>query len=708
MIRSQCPCERALAALGTALILPLVATTAIAQRDVPEDWTCQFCPLPTGTMTNWSLGSGFVSDESGKFGDYTGFNDEGFYLLADGELRYWGDTGSYWELLLADLGLDSRSIGLDGGRPGVYRLQVSYDELPKYRIDDAVTPYLGVGTASLSLPNSWVHAGSTAAMTGLGQNLNALDVDLQRTSLGAGFAWLAGGEFDYRVDYRREERTGSQVLSGSFASMSAWLPAPVDYVTDEFELAASRSWARGGLEVAFLGSEFTNRHLGLTWENPYTPLVSGADAGRLALAPDNSAEQFRVSGNYRLGSSTHLTGAYATARLEQDDVLLGLSVNPAFATVALPRASLAAKVATEHLNVALVSQLASRLRIIARYVRDERDNETTRAVFDTVLTDLVSAGSRMNIPYGFERSQTSVQGDYRLPRRMRLKGGVERDVHQRTFQARARSEEDSVWASLGVRTLDWLQATIGVEDRSRTGSDYRQVDLGVNLQNPLMRQYHLADREQRVADLDLTLIPHERVSVLLRVESTRDRYPASLLGLTQGNSSFASFDATTQLPGSWDIYASWGRQDVEFDQAGSQSFASPDWYATTEDSTKTRSLGFTKALADERTRVTLDFMDSHSRGMTQMLVGIPRVPFPDYTTRLKGLSLVLDYAINDALAVRAGYRYERYSSADWQLDGVLPATIGNVLTIGAASPQYDIDMLTLSFSYSPRRDQSQP
>lgn len=691
--------------LGAVAGSVLAVTAPVgAQPAVPADWACRFCPFETGLSSVWSVGSGFVSDDSNKFGDFTGLNDDGFYLLADGELRYWGDSGSYWELLLADLGLDSRSMAVDGGVPGTYRVRVSYDEIPRYRYERPETPFLGAGGASLTLPSGWITSGSTAGMTQLGGSLNPFDAERQRKTLGLGLEWLAAGYFDYRIDYRRDERTGVNVIAGSFASLSALLPAPVDYITDEFELAASRAFERGGFEVAFLGSEFSNRNLSLEWQNPFTPLVSGADTGRLALAPDNSAEQLRVSGNYRFGSRTHLSGSFASGQLEQDDVFLSLSVNPAFAGAALPRTSLAGKVDTEHLNVALVAQPLDRLRVTARHKRAERDNRTAQAAYDVVLTDLAATGVRMNIPYGFERSETSVQADYRLPNRLRLKSGIERDTHDRTFQARTRSEEDSIWAKLNIGALDRLQATVGVEARSRTGSDYSVVDLGVNLQNPLLRQYHLADRDQRIAGLDLTVIPHERVNLLLRLENTRDRYPASVLGLTKGTSNYTSLDASAILPDGWNLYASWGRDEVAFDQAGSQGFAGADWYASTEDTTNTRSLGFTKSLTDGRWNLSFDLTDSRSRGVTSMLVGIPATPFPDFTTDLDGLSLRVDYEFSEELAVRAGYRYERYSTTDWQLDGVSPATVGSVLTLGALSPVYSIDMLTLSFAYSPAPD----
>ena len=38
--------------------------------------------------------------------------------------------------------------------------------------------------------------------------------------------------------------------------------------------------------------------------------------------------------------------------------------------------------------------------------------------------------------------------------------------------------------------------------------------------------------------------------------------------------------------------------------------------------------------------------------------------------------------------------------ADWALDGVLPDTISNVLTMGATSYDYDVVVFGISFHYS--------
>jgi MtrB/PioB family decaheme-associated outer membrane protein len=691
-------------AAAWAVLAVFAARSGTAQPAVPEGWTCQFCPFESGLSSQWSLGSGFVSDDSGKFGDYTGLGEHEFYAIAGGELRYWGDSGSYWELLVDDLGLDSRSLALDGGQPGIYRVRAGYDEIPKYSFDGALTPFMGVGSSSLSLPAGWVEAGSTAGLTALNQSLHRFDVVRQRKTLGLGLDWLASANFDYRADYRREERTGQQLMAGSFATLSAWLPAPVDYVTDELELGMSRTWARGTIDVTYFGSNFSNRATALEWQNPFTPLAAGADFGRLGLAPDNSAHQLLIAGHYRVSSGTHVSASFASGELEQDDVFSAFTVNPNIASPNLPRTSLAGNVETSRLALDVVSQPFNRLRLAARYHRDERDNKTAQAVYDYVLTDLAPAGARINIPYGFDRSSTSLSADYRLPFGLRLKAGVDRDVHERTFQARSSSEEDSIWAELGVRSFDWVQATIGVADRSRVGSDYRSVDLGAGQQNPLLRQYHIADRDQRIAELDVTLVPHERVNLLLRAERTRDEYPGAQLGLTQGISRYLSFDASVELSTDLNAYAAWGREDVEFDQAASQRFGTPDWYAMTEDTTNTRSLGLTKSALDERMRLQLEYSASRSRGVTQMRVGVPASEFPDFTTSLNALSLRVDYDISESLAIRIAYRNERYSSADWQIDGLRLTTLANILTFGAQSPAYNIDWLTVSFTYTPARN----
>jgi hypothetical protein len=49
--------------------------------------------------------------------------------------------------------------------------------------------------------------------------------------------------------------------------------------------------------------------------------------------------------------------------------------------------------------------------------------------------------------------------------------------------------------------------------------------------------------------------------------------------------------------------------------------------------------------------------------------------------------------------IRASLWHERYSSQNWAIDGVGPSTIPNVLTLGETSPQYKVNVASVSLRY---------
>ncbi len=123
-------------------------------------WTCKYCPFEEGFSLTPELGAGYVTDDSAKFGEYTGLNEEGAYVVADAQGRYRTKDGLWLDLSAIDLGLDSRYVGIEGGKQGAYQLHLSYKQLPHNISDTAVSPFIGFGTDSLTLPSNWVPAGT--------------------------------------------------------------------------------------------------------------------------------------------------------------------------------------------------------------------------------------------------------------------------------------------------------------------------------------------------------------------------------------------------------------------------------------------------------------------------------------------------------------------------------------------------------------------
>ena len=96
------------------------AGAAAAETATPNtaEWTCSKCPFGKSYEATADLGGAYVDESSAKFGDYTGLDQEGGYVLADAEGRYVGESGYDLSYELTDLGLDSRAIRLEGGRQG--------------------------------------------------------------------------------------------------------------------------------------------------------------------------------------------------------------------------------------------------------------------------------------------------------------------------------------------------------------------------------------------------------------------------------------------------------------------------------------------------------------------------------------------------------------------------------------------------------------
>ena len=148
--------NRAHVAYGSALLLVVAFAPAMGAEaeDAPavdtSKWVCKYCTFedPGGSFTP-NFGVGYVSDDSAKFGEYNGLEDEGSYVVADADGRYRGKDGLWFDLSAVDLGLDSRFLGIEGGRQGQYQLHLSYKQLPHHINDTALSPFLGAGTASL-------------------------------------------------------------------------------------------------------------------------------------------------------------------------------------------------------------------------------------------------------------------------------------------------------------------------------------------------------------------------------------------------------------------------------------------------------------------------------------------------------------------------------------------------------------------------------
>ena len=144
-------------------MLATLLTSTVAHGEGPDTsaWACQLCSPSEGWELDILAGPGYVSDDEFKFGDYTGLDDDGWYLFGDFFARYRGEQGHHARLEGYRLGQDSRAIFIKGGKQGLFKTHMSYQGIPRRIHDDTETPYGGSGTDRLNLPAGWVRAPST-------------------------------------------------------------------------------------------------------------------------------------------------------------------------------------------------------------------------------------------------------------------------------------------------------------------------------------------------------------------------------------------------------------------------------------------------------------------------------------------------------------------------------------------------------------------
>ncbi|MDX1508558.1 MAG: MtrB/PioB family outer membrane beta-barrel protein, partial [Woeseiaceae bacterium] len=147
-----------------------LAAAAGAQTVDTSEWLCEFCPFEDGHSADYAVGASNVSDDSAWLGNATGYDEQGTYANLDGDGIY--SSESYRLSWYAeDLGLDSRVLEIEGGKPGSYGYYLDWRELPYRQFITTSSVFSQNSDASLALPSGWVRAGTTAGFTALDSTL---------------------------------------------------------------------------------------------------------------------------------------------------------------------------------------------------------------------------------------------------------------------------------------------------------------------------------------------------------------------------------------------------------------------------------------------------------------------------------------------------------------------------------------------------------
>ena len=686
---------------GTLSSVPTRAEDA--PRPDTSKWKCEQCPFPHGHEGEYGAGGAYVSDDAARFGNFTGYDEEGGYVVADGNGQFSSDAQRVqWEL--EDLGLDSRSVTVEGGKPGTYDYRLGYAELPYRRYDTSQTVFQHTNDELLTLPAGWVSAGTTAGFTALDASLADRNIESDRQSFDVGGAYRGIEHLRFDADFRRTQRDGWGIAGGPFYNSTVLLAAPFDDRTDTASFGATYSRENWSATLSWLGSFYDNSHRELRWDNPYL----GGGQGARAQTPDNDAQTVALEGVYRLPAQTVLSASAAFGEMRQDETFLPYTVNPDVPARALPRGSLDGKIDTTHVDVGITSRPWSFLRLRGVYRYDDRDNRTTVAQWTRTITDLFDSGeAESNHPYGFTRRALELSAAARFDqwdwlKSFEFEAGYDRIEMDRTLQESSGDTTESGWGRIRWRPAVGTEVTLKAGAQRRDPDNYDLSLAQAYEQNPLLRKYTIAYRYRDFAQLDARVNwPGRPISIGGQAFYASEDYTESPLGLRKNDDRRFAADVTWDINEHTSLYVQGGYEDQDLAIRGSETFSAVDWTSQHHDRFQSIDAGVKYADPERRFDTSLSLRYARGTGDIDVMSDFSGSgAYPALKTDLKGAELQVGYRLNQAIDLRLTARYEDYSSDDWALQGVEPATLPTVLTLGADPDNYNVYLVTVSMRYS--------
>lgn len=684
----------------TAAVSALLATAAQSAPPDTSGWKCERCPFPGGHAADVSAGSIWVSDDAATVGDATGYDEKGTYAAVGGSGLYASDSHRLaWQA--EDLGLDSRFVEIEGARPGTFDYRLAYRQLPRHEFQSTSTIFARTSDNLLALPAAWTFAGTTAGFADLAASLASQDIESERRTFEVGGRYLPTSRLRLFADFQRQEHDGNGILGGSYFTNASLLTRYFDYQTDQVDAGVRFDGQRGYLQLAYYGSFFDSRYDAVRWGNPFTS-APGAEQGALAEPPDSDFQQLALTGSYRAPwLDTQVSFSAALGRGEQDEPFLPYTTNVNLAAGAPPAAALDGQVDTTNVAVTVTSRPLPRMRVKFALRYDERDNQTPALSWSRVIADsFLSGETEPNVPYSYDRLRMNLSADYELTDEIHLSGGYDFTEYDRDFQEVGEQTEDTGWGRVRWRPNASLEVSArgGIAKREIDG--YDAAVAAALAQNPLLRKFNLAYRYREFAELSATVSPEGwPLAFGAQVSWADDSYSSTPVGVTDSEELRAAVDVSWTVSDKATVYLAAGFDQLDTLQAGSAAFTVPDWQADLADEFYSVGAGLRVSGIGEKADLQLDY--SHAQGTTGILVsgGAGPAAFPDLESTLDSFRARLVYHWSNRLDAILQLRYERLPAEDWALEGVGPAALPTVLTLGALPYDDEAWLAGISFRY---------
>lgn len=613
-----------------------------------------------------SAGIGYVSDDSPRFGQYTGTTEQGAYGLLDIDIAHRVDETGTWLLLEGrNLGLDNRDLRFEHRRQGDWGYFLEYSQIPRIEPFTAITAVTGIGTPNLSVPSV-----STPGVP--------VTLKTEREVFGLGFDVAFAEKFDFQMRAQQQEKNGERLFARGTPGVFQFTPEPINSTTRMLETTFGFTGKKLQLSGGYYGTMYDNHNTALNITEVGVP-TGLAGFTPMGLPPGNEAHQLYLAGGYSFTETARSTFKAAYTRATQDDTFI-------LPSPATGRTDLGGEVDTTQLQAGFTARPLPKLSLLANLRHENRDDKTPIVDYFTVTTGSTYTGE--NEPHSIKTNAAKVEATYALPWALRTTAGIDYDMKERNYSAvrvvSARTETEEMTYRLALRRSisETLTGSLGVARSQRDGSEYLTTVLttgatGSNLIAPI----HYADRERDKVQMTLNWMPFEPLSVQLTADSARDDYTARTaqnLGPRKGTAENYALDATYVFSESWQLTAWASRNKNQLDQATCEAASSagvcpntitdPFWQVSLRNLGNSGGLGL-RARPFSKLELGVDLQHSIYDDEYRQVATTPGATvatfIPDIETRITTIKLTAKYALMKSAGVRFDYAFQRWTSDDW-------------------------------------------
>ena len=594
--------------------------------------------------SNIEFGLGYVDSDNLRFGQYSGLNEQGAYVLFGGSLIKREDaTGTWLNLSGRNLGLESRELRFEHNRQGNWGYFIEYNEIPRFNPYTVNTGLAGIGTATQTIN---------------GTALSNVDLETKRQAVTLGFSKYLPAGWDVQVRFKNEEKDGGRQWGQGTSGTVNFLVDPINQTARQLDVILGYTGEKLQLSGGYYGTLFDNHNSVLTVPNSTV-------FTQMALPPGNQSHQLHLSGNYVFAPTTSGTFKVAYAKAKQDDTFFVAPTNNT-------RSDLGGAVDTTLVQVGIVARPMPKLSLLGNVRYEDKDDKTPLA-FYTVVTP-TSTLDGFNEPRSIRTLSGKLEASYALPMSFRLTGGIDyEEKHRNTFRVasvtqREETDERSYRVELRRSMSETVTGALAYVHSDRDGSPFlTTVNNGGATGSNEIAPIHLADRERDKVRLSVNWQATEQMSLQFRVDESRDNYgqrPGSTLGLgaQKGEASAYSIDAAYAFSDKWLATAWISHDDTRFEQLT----------RTTPWQTNLRNVGDSFGLGMRgkpygwlEAGADLSYSNITDENQQQALAGTATDVIPNFTTQLTRLKLFAKYPVKKDTSIRAIYIYDRFDTNDW-------------------------------------------